>query len=484
MSSSKTKILDDIAFIFSERARMMRMEQEWYSTKICPDELKNAFLWEIPHPTDKSNKLTIGREAIKRLEELAAIALQRAGIDRQIELATIMMPLGKILLRKFSLEKRPLDTKNADRALSEVAKLATRSIKPRTHYLPCHLMHAEEPSEFTIGPVRFMNQKTFRSHVAAKIWPNRSIHRGDNWLRRQCAQYYGNFRWIAEVTIDSCDEQTSERVATAAVTSALDCLHILFSANHSSRMTVGGPAVNHSRTASMQLVDSALNFSASIGSLGEVAFPDDWASSFDRPEDRLLLQLFGIALESAVDPRLDRPMSERFLDAAQWYGEAVRETSRAAKVIKYVTALERLVMTDEKDDITAQVATRVSSICFDPNEPGNREQLRKEAERAYSLRSKLAHGSLSPKSDQVFEGVRLGAKLCELTLTNAIAAFQPAGLRAEKLTRSQVVDFFHSVVAYADRVDAGKNPELRVGRGGDEGADELPVRSHRRSSGG
>lgn len=352
MSASKSKLLDDIGFIFSERARFLQMEREWISTKVFPEALREAFLWEIPHPSDDASRLTVGREAVRRLEELAGLALRRAGIDRQIDVATIRIPLGTILLRKFSLEKRPLDTKNADRALSEVAKFAARSIKPRTYYLPCHLMHAEQPSEFTIGPVRFMSQKTFRSHVAAKIWQNRSTHRGDSWLRRQCAQYYGNFRWIAEVTIDCCDEKTSERLATAAVTSALDCLHILFSVNQSSRMTVGGPAVNHSRTASLKFVDNVLSFSTAIGSLGEVAFPDDWASSFERPEDKVLLKMFGIALESAVDPRLDRPMSERFLDAAQWFGEAVRETSRAAKVIKYVTALERLVMTDEKDDIT------------------------------------------------------------------------------------------------------------------------------------
>jgi hypothetical protein len=472
MSASKAIIEEDIRFIFSERARFARMEQEWFSTKQCPEELREAFLWEIPHPTDKTNKLTVGSEAIERLEGLAATALRRAGIEQQVDLSTVRMPLGTILFRKFALERRPIDTKNVDRALSEVAKLAARSIKARTHFIPCHLMRAKEPPEFTIGPVRFMNQRTFRSRVAGLIWQDRSSYRGDNWLRRESAEYYGSFGWIAEVTIPCCDERTSERLATAAVTSALDCLHILFRASHSARMGVGGAAVKHDRRATLQLVDSALSFSTSVGWPGEVAFPDDWATAFEQPEHRYVLDLFGAALESAVDPRLDRPLSERFLDAALWFGEAVREPSRAAKVIKYVTALERLVMTDEKDDITSQVAARVSAICVDPDDPDSREQLRKEAERAYSLRSKLAHGSLSPKSDQIFEGVRLGAKLCELTLINALAMFGFQGLRAEKLTRSDIVAGFQTVIARADRLTASRQTDVAGGEAGERGRSE------------
>lgn len=460
MSASKALIEEDIRFIFSERARFARMEREWFSTKQCPEALREAFLWEIPHPTDKTNKLTVGREAIVRLEGLAATALRRAGIEQQVDLSTVRMPLGTILFRKFALEGRPIDTKNVDRALSEVAKLAARSIKSRTHFIPCHLMHAKEPPEFTVGPVRFMNQRTFRSCVAELIWQDRSSYRGDNWLRRESAQYYRSFGWVAEVTIPCCDERTSEHLAIAAVTSALDCLHILFRASHSGRMGVGGPAVKHDRRATLQLVDNALSFSLSLSRPGEVAFPDDWATLFEQPEHRHILDLFGAALESAVDPRLDRPLSERFLDAALWFGEAVRESSRAAKVIKYVTALERLVMTDEKDDITSQVAARVSAICVDPAAPDSREQLRKEAERAYSLRSKLAHGSLSPKSDQIFEGVKLGAKLCELTLINALAIFGFQGLRAENLTRSDVVAGFQAIIARADRLAASKQTDV------------------------
>ncbi|WP_215755527.1 HEPN domain-containing protein [Acetobacter sp. P5B1] len=451
----KEEIEEDIRFILSERNRFARMEQQWASTKRCPEELQQAFLWEIQHPIDKANKLIVGREAVVRLEGLARTALRNAGIARQVDDLAIKMPLGMILFRRFVIEKKPINTRNIDRALSEAAKLARRSLQTRTHFIPCHLMLATEPAEFSIGPVRFMNQKSFRSRIADQVWGDRKSYRGDSYLRRDTAKYYGNFNWVAEVTIPCCDKRISERVATDTVTSALDCLAILFSASHSARMSVGGPAVKHDRRATLQLLNGTLSFSTSFAWSGEVTFPNDWAAVFERPDYRYILNLFGVALETAIDPRLCRPLSERFLDSALWFGEAVRERSPAARVIKYVTALERLVMTDEKNDITFQVATRVSAICFDPDDPESLGQLRQEAQRAYSLRSKLVHGSLSPKSDEVMDGVRLGAKLCELALINTLAIFGVQGLRADKLTRSEIISCFQRVVEQANRDGRG-----------------------------
>jgi hypothetical protein len=44
---------------------------------------------------------------------------------------------------------------------------------------------------------------------------------------------------------------------------------------------------------------------------------DGWSEGLSSPEQINLLNLFGVALELAVDPALSRPLSQRFLDAAQ-----------------------------------------------------------------------------------------------------------------------------------------------------------------------
>lgn len=97
MAPTKQQIEDDIHFIFNEGARFRRMERQWFDTREYPPELTKAFLWEIAHPTDQPNKLTVGRAAIGRLEGLAATALQRAGLARQVDLFSVRGPLGTIL---------------------------------------------------------------------------------------------------------------------------------------------------------------------------------------------------------------------------------------------------------------------------------------------------------------------------------------------------------------------------------------------------
>jgi hypothetical protein len=216
-------------------------------------------------------------------------------------------------------------------------------------------------------------------------------------------------------------------------------------------MAVGGPAITFDKRGGFSLSETGeLSISASYRGLGEVAFEEDWFSLFNCNGYDEALRLCGIALEVAVDPRLHRPLSERFLDAAHWFGEAVREPSPAAKVVKYVTAIERMLMTDEKDDITTLVAERLAAFCC--SDESTRDRLRQEARRAYGLRSKLVHGSLSPKSDAIYEGVQLGADLGRDAILSTLGAWGETGLRDEKVSMRQLADWFAMILLRTDRM--------------------------------
>lgn len=448
--SSKLKLIEDVEFIFSEALRFKELEREWLETKKAPEALKEGFLWEIPFPDDDKKKLPIGRTAMARLEGLAGLAARRAGIDRQIDVLTVRKPLAQALIRKFVLENRPIDVQHVERALSEAARKARDRLVTKTHFLPCHLMIAKQPTRFAIGPILFMRQSEFRSMVAERLWQKRSENRR-HWLPiRDVSQYYRTFGWVACVAVPDCDDRTSETVARSAVMAALNCLHLFFGPQYTGRMSVGGPAISRDRRGAFTLHDDQLDFSATYGWPGEYGFQDDWTKFLEEPEGAILFPLFGIALEAAIDPRHERPLSDRFLDAAHWYGEAVRETSPAAKVIKYVTALERMLMTDEKDDITDIVSRRVAAFCFDPAVPSDFERWQRNAQRAYTLRSKLAHGSMSPRDPMVYEGVKLGGEVGRAALLSALSGIGPCGLRDEKIPKKKIADWFNGCTSHAE----------------------------------
>jgi len=274
----------------------------------------------------------------------------------------------------------------------------------------------------------------------------------------QAIEYFRNFGWVAEVTVIGCDKKISEATAARAALAALNCLHVLIGAGHSTKMQIGGPGLANDRRAGFTVkADGALSYMVSYGGQGSVGFDDNWMDLFSGADAQKIIANLGIALEQAVNPALQRPLSERLLDAMQWYGEAVRETSHGAKAVKYVTALERMVMTDEKDDIASLVSSRVAALCLEEPTVKCRDRWQVDVRRAYDIRSRLVHGSVSPASEIVFEGVRLGSQLARSTLLNAVRLIGARGLRDESATNRDLARWFDGMVRHADEVILQRN---------------------------
>ncbi len=452
LANKKHQMVDDVAFIFEECARLNNL----VSAGSLADLPREDAFCDLPHPTHQwpNGKMMCSRAGFDRLDRLAELALWQANIHRLVSFKPARKALAEILVRKFVREARPIEIRQIERAMSEAAKRSNSTRADLTHFIPCHLMLSQQPDTFQLRPIRFLNRATFRKALAGNIRANRANDVVKN--RRiifDAVRYFKTFGWVAEVTVIGCDEETSKTTATNAVTSSLNCLHVLFGAGHSRKMMVAGLGIGRDKRGGVTVAPNGqLSFMASYGGPGEVGFNDDWFGLFAYTEAQMAIANFGVTLETVVDPSLRRPISEGSLDAAQWFGESVREGSPAAKAIKYVTALERMVMTDEKDDIADLVSARFAALCLEEPTSENLEKWRRDAKRAYGVRSKLVHGSLSPTSDQVFEGVRLGAELGRATLLSVLSVIGADGLRNEGVSNKQLGRWYDGLVTHADRV--------------------------------
>lgn len=449
--SEKQRLVEDIEFILSECFRFHSLVQK--DIRSIP---KEDVFHEIPHPSG-NGFLICGHAASLRIRKLALEAGRRAELLNRVELETLRNPLKQLITKRFIVEGRPIDTKQIDRLLAATGRAALKKCKDITYFIPCHLMTTKTPETLQIGPVLFLNRKSFRRAILKKI--KDYVNSGDidrRQLKRkllaQAIRYYRNFDWVAQVEISNCDKKMSETIANRAVTSALDCLHLLIGAKWTYRMRVGGPAMRRDRRGQLTLSSDKLDVSVSSSGVGQINFEEGWHRSLENPEYRHLLHLMGVALEAAVTPDLNRPLSRRFLDAAQWFGEASRDDSPSTQVVKYVTALERMVMTEEKDDITRLVTERVAAFCFDGRNTDDLDAWKEKARTAYTLRSKLVHGSMSPYAPDIWQGVKLGAELCETSLLRVLHEFKEDGLKLEAISSKRLGQWFSGIVQRADRV--------------------------------
>lgn len=451
---TKLELIKSVNFVLSECDRFQTIIKEGDFKKI--DRLDS--FCSIPHP-DEIGEIICGSAAARKLAELADEAARRAGLVRNISQEILYKEAKLGFARRFFKSKVDIDTKQVDRFLSDVARQAKLHCRTVSHFIPCHLMHSKEPHKIELGPVTFYSRsemrKTLMDHIQQRTQASeQTVH--ERRLMAQAIRYYRNFRWVAQVTIKDCDKITSDRLALEAVTAGLNCLHLLVGVSHSRRMRVGGLHLSNDHRAKLQINENAmLEPSTSFAYFGEVTFPDGWSQMLG--PDNEYQQLLSIALETVVDPKLLRPLSKRFLDAAQWFGEATRDESDATRIIKYATAMERLVMTGERDDITSTLSERIAAICI--NDKISRGEWRSIARRVYGFRSKLVHGGISPAATNLHVGVQEAVDLAEATLFYSIGAFGIEGLRDDAFNEKKLAKWFKAVICWADRVEKNKMAE-------------------------
>ncbi len=322
MTAKADKYVEDVLFILEECARLQRVAMAGEFHQIAQ---KDAW-FSLPHPSGQG-LILCGHAAEERLEALSEAAGRRAGLLHRVQLQTLRKPLGELLIQRFVRERREISRGQVDRMLSKVGQEARGKCRSIIHFIPCHLMRTPDPERLQIGPVTFLNREAFDRRLRGK---RRAYHATSEdterkWakkLTRDAFRYYRSFSWVAEVRIDGCDDGTSEGLAEASVTSALDCFQVLIGAQWTNRMRVGGPAIPDDRRGKLRLVSDELAVALSLQGQGQVNFEDGWSQQVVQPRFARPIELFGIALEAALNPDLARPLSRRFLDAAQWFGEA------------------------------------------------------------------------------------------------------------------------------------------------------------------
>ena len=265
---SKKQLIEDIKFIFAECERLWNQIQKQGPRSIS----KEDSFCEMPHPSHNSAKMLCGRAASERLNKISRIIAKQHGLEKRIKLEKFREIFSRIMVNRFLREKRPINTKEVDKIIASSVKQAKTHLESVTYFIPCHLMRTKDPEALIIGPIKFHNRSSIRRLFLDKL-RQRIEDQGteDNKYSRQLLKdaisYYRKFQWVAEVEIKGYDRETSAEIAEQAVTSALDCLHLMLGAEWTDNMQIQGPAIFMDRRAKLYLSDSN-KLEASLSSRG------------------------------------------------------------------------------------------------------------------------------------------------------------------------------------------------------------------------
>jgi hypothetical protein len=395
-----------------------------------------------------------GRSAYHCFGELADRTITRDSVedktfDREDYIRALRNTFVELFVEKRSIANQSSVTKFVNRA-KQVASMDRVNL---THHIPCTLFYEKDPGTFALGPVTFTRTEKFLKDFDDEIeryceatqtafsdgLRNRESDLSEEEVLAKAKgladrdigrikAYYGEYDWVATVTIPQCHESLSKLRAERTVDAALDALRLFvpFYPERYSRANVPNSPCNTCEITSDQSgqIHPTMRFAGKGARAG-----DGWYGAL-MEQAASLWDLFGQAIDELRDEEKIEELNRRLLDALNWFGQAVVEPNPAAKVVKYSAALERLTITGHMDnEIEKTVIQRTTFLNKDRTDK-TVEQIKEDIGKLYQCRSDLMHGSMSPYSSKVSEVLRIGREVSRSTVLNAGIFFAELRLHA------------------------------------------------------
>jgi len=400
-----------------------------------------------------------GDDGWDALDALTDTVMVEGRIAARADRSAVQHILGRILVRKFISEGLAIDARTVGRALAETTKTAKLDFRSLTHFIPCQLTTDPEPVGLSLGPIRFLSRREAKAAVRDLLRRERAadhdLSPGGRAHLLRAILHHKDYRWFVQVPVRDCAPKRSEAIALLAATSALDFLQVIIGARNSQRMKIDARPSLYEQIASIQRDDNAGRFNISTGwAVQGQGLSKGWTTELLSGEEAFAIDQAGVILESRLDPDLNRPLSQRLLDVAQWFGEAVRDRSASTRLVKYVTALERLTLTKKErtdgvpDRIADLVSDRTAALSTGLMSDRTFDENKAAFKKLYNIRSELVHGSISPLDNKVARAVRDANDYCEFSINRALHMWARSAFLDQDLPPTQLERWFNALVEW------------------------------------
>lgn len=390
----------------------------------------NVFAPSIKHPIS-GGSVFCGEDTYGSLSNICDSVIESNQWQRVVPKSELIKEVsglfGKVI---FDNEYHANDTESFKKELIDKVQSKLSSYKI---FIPSHISYSDDvKEELRLGKVTLFNRLAFDDHIHSDDLmrdPSKDIHIE---ILQESAAHYKQFGWFIGVNIESVyNFQTARELAESTAKNVLNLLHIIISSSHSDRMTVGFDIPKNYKHYVL-FTDNAGELSYSTGSSasGNVGLPKQLFSIFNNPFPKQLLDIFSECINLSLDIKNEYPIANRILEASFWYGDAVRESNYSTMIVKYATALERLLIFGENKGFKAIISKRGTALLFIRGfiDSDNLKEKQKLLQKMYKLRSEILHGDISPTSVK-FEMPIHQIEECCRTIIQAFALTVQPGLK-------------------------------------------------------
>jgi len=378
-----------------------------------PRELKNKFKFQIH----------LSERAQKALLEIAENTISSNKLKFSIspgELYECLKYSIYLYLAKYQPEE--LNGKSYTKILNLALRKHRESCKEITYYFPTYFPSIEKTHH--IGIISVIPKQSLDEKIQ-----NTDIHK---FYTETTTRFVDEFNCYVSIPIGKSSSNISEKRALSVSNLVAGIFELfLFSYKTSNyNFHIGESLKPTNKSFHVMQVNTDRNYDAKVQlkhyNVGN--FFDNLENDFNSHLGNVLSK----CIELSCSPEHKERLVDRLIDAICWFGDARKDRNIHSKIVKIVTALERLSsFKSEKDtsQISNNFAKRISSLISLYH--GEFDIWQSRSKKLYALRSDLVHGSHSLYRSYDTNLDFSALELCTYAIFSACVQFNKLGFELE-----------------------------------------------------
>lgn len=299
--------------------------------------------------------------------------------------------------------------------LNGALELAKKQLTTSTHFIPIQLPKEKKPKCFFVGGIQILPEYHFFDVISDCIHTYNKKASYKNFVN-DLGEYFEKFSWVAKIEISNCNTKIANSKALHCEKLLTAFISLFF--EHGFIKYIIKEKNIYKKEVSLFIHDNIYNIEGNIQFSDFDRPHENWTSIFEDESFLGINEIFKNIIHKICSCELLPNLSSKYIQALEWYWDALNENDKGASIIKLAISLESLIPNINKNELDKSNITQQFAqwIYFFVHEQFSK----KEIKRFYEMRSRLTHGSNTGKvyaqNNEVVRTLDIGIQITQTCL--------------------------------------------------------------------